>query len=318
MESTSSLLEEVAQAYEYQKNYESKVAEAAAYIHGVIRTTTSGPPEFGIVLGSGLGSIADEIKECDTIDYECIPNFPKTTVAGHAGKLIAGLLKGVPVIGLQGRKHYYEVADVPFNTGMLQVVFPVHVLAELGVRNYFATNAAGGLNEKYNRGDIMVIDTHINMIKNPLLGRKHTFETAGHKDTPRFTPMDNEYDRKLTDLLEEAARRANYDPTAGSTHRGTYLAVTGPSYETKGECRMFRQHADAIGMSTAPEIITARNRGMKCVGMSLITNKIAADGTNATNHEEVQDTSRDEKTRKKLCSTVRTFFTIYRDAYKHL
>lgn len=309
-------LEKLAKAYDYQQNYEDKVKESAIIIKQSLGFSKHGswqPPEFGLVLGSGLGDLADSIEDAKAIPYEHIPNFPRTTVHGHEGKLIYGKLEGVPVIGLKGRKHFYESADEPFNTGMLQVLFPVHVLANLGVKNYFATNAAGGLNLEYNIGDIMVLNSHINMIPNALLGRQHKFKRLDGEDTWRFQPMNDAYDTQLTSLLCKSANNICID-----TRIGSYLAVTGPTYETKGECLAFRDRlgADAVGMSTAPEVIAARNRGMKCVAFSCITNKIAEDGTNATNHEEVKAILDSSETRQKLTSTVQKFFEAYRNLYK--
>ena len=305
-------LEELHQFYDFSKNYESKVGEAARYLKPLVEKHK---PEFGLVLGSGLGDLADAIDVKADFAYKTIPHFPQTTVQGHEGRLIFGELEGVPVIGLKGRKHYYEVADLPFNVGMLQVIFPVHVLAELGVKNYFATNAAGGLNKNYNVGDVMVIDSHINMIPNALLGRHHDFKRVDNGESVwRFQPMNNAYDKELSQLLLEAGEKNGRMYALGDMKKGKYLAVTGPTYETEGECLAFRDGmgADAVGMSTAPEVIVARNRGMKCVGMSCITNKIAADGTNATNHEEVKTILESEEVRARLAGTVANFFTLYR------
>lgn len=299
-------------ASEYQKNYEKKVFEAASYLRNRIFERTYGIsqiPCFGIVLGSGLGGLANEIKKAKVIDYKDIPNFPTPTVSGHAGKLILGELEGVSVIGLQGRKHFYEVADDPF-TGMLQVVFPVHVLASLDVPNYFATNAAGGLNEQYAIGDIMAIKSHINLLPNPLLGRAHDFRRVDNNMSVNiFQPMNAAYDANLRAMLLRSC------PADQHIHEGTYMAVTGPSYETEAESKAFRDGfgADAIGMSTTPEIIIARNHGMKCVAMSCITNKIAPDGTNATSHEEVKRILDSPEINARLSSTVRNFFISYKN-----
>lgn len=313
---TEQILEKIAKAYEYQQRYEEVVRDVAINIKQALGFYDRGSwqkPEFGLVLGSGLGDLADAIEGAKVVPYENIPNFPKTTVPGHEGKLIYGTLEGVPVLGLKGRKHFYEVADEPFNTGMLQVVFPVHVLAELGVKNYFATNAAGGLNEEYQVGDIMVLNTHTNLMPNPLLGRHLKFNRLDGGETWRFQPMNDAYDPELTSLLCKSANDICID-----TRIGNYLAVTGPTYETKGECLAFRDGigADAVGMSTAPEVIVARNRGMKCVAFSCITNKIAKDGTNATDHKEVKAILELGETRQKLTSTVRKFFEAYRNLYK--
>jgi len=231
------------------------------------------------------------------------------TVPGHEGKLLIGELEGVPVIGLKGRKHFYEVADEPFNNGILQAVFPVHVLANLGVGNYFVTNASGGLNPEYGVGDIMVLRSHINFLPNALLGRHHDFTRVDDTGQVwRFQPMNDAYDPELTELLRQAGSAHE-----GHVHEGVYLAVTGPTYETKGESVAFRDglKADAVGMSTTPEVIVARNRGMKAVGMSCITNVIAVDGTNATNHEEVKAILDSPEVKDRLSSTVKNFFRLY-------
>ncbi|MBU1103951.1 MAG: purine-nucleoside phosphorylase [Nanoarchaeota archaeon] len=318
--STQKALEELTKAYSYQKNYEQKVKEAAIIIKqsfGHIRRGIWTPPEFGIVLGSGLGDLANEIEDAKTIKYEHIPNFPRTTVEGHEGKLIYGKIGDVPVIGLKGRKHYYEVADEPFNTGMLQIMFPVHVLAELGVKNYFATDTARGLNERYYVGDIMVLEDHVNHIPNALLGRQHDFKRVGGEPTLRHQPMNDAYDKDLTRMLfntggHDAIYRCH--SFGGFMRIGTYLAVTGLTYETKAECIEFRNGlgADAVGMSVTPEIIAAKNRGMKCVAMSCITNKILKDGTNATSNEEAKEILESETVKNNLTSTIRKFFTSYR------
>ncbi len=302
-------LEQLEKALDFKDNYETKVAEAANYIRDQLGDQK---PTFGVVLGSGLGDLADSIEGAKIIPYEQIPNFPETTVPGHEGKMLIGELEGVSVIGLKGRKHFYEVADEPFNNGILQTVFPVHVLADLRVENYFVTNASGGLNLDYGVGDIMVLHSHINGLPNALLGRHHNFTRVDDDARVlRFQPMNDAYDPKLTEMLK----------TAGSSHKdhvheGVYLAVTGPTYETKGECIAFRDglKADAVGMSTTPEVIVARNGGMKAVGMSCITNKIAADGTNATNHGEVKAILESEEVGNRLSSTVGNFFKLYRES----
>ncbi|MBS3147740.1 purine-nucleoside phosphorylase [Candidatus Woesearchaeota archaeon] len=293
------------QAFDFQKNYERKVAEAADYL----RPFLAEQPHFGIVLGSGLGDLASRIEQSVVLPYSSIPNFPVPTIEGHEGKLHIGKLQGVPVIGLQGRKHFYEVADLAMNVGMLQVVFPVHVLAELCVPNYFVTNAAGGLNLDYQVGDMMILRSHINMIPSPLLGQHHSFKRVNDGQRVwRFQPMSFEYDPSLRSLLEQSGEQFGQ-----TIRKGVYLAVTGPTYETQGECIAFRDglHADAVGMSTTPEVIIARNRGMNCVGFSCITNKIAADGTNATNHEEVKAILDSAQVRHRLTSTVENFFRAY-------
>lgn len=295
-------------ALDFCENYEQKVEEAVKYLKSKLNNFK---PEFGIVLGSGLGDLADSIKEAKVIPYNEIPNFPITTVAGHDGKLIIGMLEGIPVICFKGRKHYYEVADQPLNTGLLQIVFPVHVLASLGVKNYFVTNAAGALNSKYAIGDIMIIKSHFSLIPNPLLGRHLNFLRVDGKKTFRFQPMNNAYDLELRKLLLKASGKYR-----SNVQEGVYVALTGPTYETEAECIAFRKgfQADAVGMSTAPEVIVARNRGMNVVGFSCITNVIAEDGTNATNHEEVKVILESKEVKERLLIIVKEFFKLYRES----
>lgn len=300
-------IQKLEEALDFRDNYELKVKEAADFIETKLGDSK---PTFGIVLGSGLGDIADSIEKANTIDYSEIPNFPSTTVPGHEGKMLIGELEGVPIIGLKGRTHYYEVADDFFNNGILKCVFPVHVLAELGVENYFVTNASGGLNQNYSVGDIMILKSHINLLPNPLLGRHHNFSKVdGSGRVWRFQPMNEAYDSKLTKILKDASLTHK-----DHFHEGVYVAVTGPSYETEGECIALRDGygADSVGMSTTAEVIVARNRGMKAVGFSCITNAITAEGSNPTNHDEVKAILDSTKIRNRLSSTVRNFFNLYK------
>jgi purine-nucleoside phosphorylase len=301
-------------ALKYQQQYEQIVKVAADSVRMYLRKT----PEFGITLGSGLGDLADTITNPRRISYTDIPSFPLTTVPGHEGTMIIGELQDVPVIGLKGRKHFYEVADAPFNTGILQTVFPVHVLAELGVRNYFSTNAVGGLRidasgkPAFKVGDMMAIKTHINMLPNPLVGRQMEFTRVDNKEKIYFfEPMARAYSSEFRKLLLKAG-----EAYPGHMHEGTYLALSGKSFETEGECVAFRDgwKADTVGMSTAPEVIVARNRGMGVVGMNCITNVVTADGTNATNHEEVLNVLNSLEVRQRLSGTVRGFFDLYRQS----
>ncbi len=294
-------LQKLVQALEYQDHYEKKITEAADFLKKYTKT-----PLFGLVLGSGLGDLAHQITDATIIPYHEIPHFPRPTVHGHEGKLYIGNIEGVPIIGLQGRKHYYEVADEPFNTGMLQVIFPVHVLASLGVPNYFVTNAAGGLNTKYLVGDIMIIMSHINCLPNPLLGRQHSLARLDGTPVWRFQPMNDAYDQEFISILTHAG--CSYK---NHIRHGIYAAVTGSSYEATGECIALRAlHADAVGMSTTPEVIVARNRGMRVGGFSCITNMIAPDGTNAANHKEVTAILESSETKNRLATIVRNFFRL--------
>lgn len=302
-------LEKLQQAMDFRDNYESKVEEAVNYIKSKINDFK---PVFGVVLGSGLGCLSDAIENAKVISYDEIPNFPTTTVAGHEGKLIAGTLEDISIIAFKGRKHYYEVADEPFNNAMLKVVFPVHVLAGLDVKNYFVTNAAGGLNLQYKVGDIMIIKSHLNFLPNPLLGRHHSFTRVDNQErVERFQPMNNAYDSELRKLLLQAGAESKKH-----VHQGVFMGFTGPTYETEAEGITFRDglKADAVGMSTTPEVIVARNRGMKAVGMSCITDMIEKDGTNAACHEEVKAILDSSEIKNRLLSIVKNFFVLYRES----
>lgn len=286
------------------RHYETMVLSAALYL-GEILEKHAMRPVFGITLGSWLGEIAGLIKNALEIPYRNIPYFPLPTIHGHEGTLVIGEIEGVLVMGLKGRTHYYEVADQL--AGILQTVFAVNVLAELGVRNYFVTNAAGRLNLSYNVGDLMVLRSHINGLPNPLLGRPMNFRRVDDGTrVVRFPPMNAAYDPALRRMLITASAAHE-----GHIHEGVYIAVPGPSYETEAESLAFRRESDAVGMSTTNEVIAARNRGMDVVGMSIITNAIEEDGTNATSHEEVAATLNSEDVRARLVSTVLNFFRMY-------
>lgn len=273
--------------------YVQQVTAATSYIQKQI-TQRAFSPKIALTLGSGLNSLAGLIKPIAAIPYKDIPHFPVSTVVGHEGTLIAGYLEGVPIIGLKGRKHYYEVAGL--TRPMDVVTFPVHVAANLGCRLYVATNAAGGLNPTYKVGNLMVITSHIGLFQpNPLLGSHHDFGNNAF-----FQPQNTEYSPKLRALFTSIDR---------SIHEGVYVGLTGKTYETQAECLMLRaMGADAVGMSTVPEVIVATNRGMDTFGVSMITNAIAKDGTNATNHEEVTTVLNSKKTEENLYRIFRKFF----------
>ena len=214
-------------------------------------------PEIGIVLGSGLGKFADSIEPIETIPYSEIPNFARSTAIGHKGNMIIGRAGGKVVCAMQGRFHYYE------GYPMEQVTLPVRVMARMGVKTLFVSNAAGGVNPGYKVGDLMIIDDHINTMPNPLIGPNH--ELFGE----RFPDMSCAYDRELIAKAEEVAAELGI-----KTKRGVYLANTGPSYETPAEIRYYRTiGADAVGMSTVPEVLVARHCGLRVFGMSIITNE---------------------------------------------
>ncbi len=230
-----------------------KFKETASFIFKIIGEK----PDVGIVLGSGLGKLADKIQNPITIPYSTIPNFVNSTAMGHKGNLIFGILGGKKVLAMQGRFHYYE------GYGMDQVTFPIRVMHYLGVKTLFVSNAAGGVNYNLKVGDLMIISDHINLLPNPLVGKN--IEEIG----PRFLDMTRTYDREIIRLAEEIAEKENI-----SLKKGVYLAGTGPTFETPAEYAFFRTiGADAVGMSTVPEVIVGRHCGMKIFGMSVISNE---------------------------------------------
>ena len=214
-------------------------------------------PVAGIVLGSGLGQLADKIEDQTVIPYTDIPGFPASTAMGHKGNYIFGRLGGKTVVAMQGRIHYYE------GYGMDKVVLPIRVMMRLGIGYLFVSNAAGGVNFHFHVGDLMIIRDHINLLPNPLVGPNDPDEG------PRFPDMTRPYDPKLIAKARKIARAEHIFP-----QEGTYLADSGPSYETPAEYRFYRTiGADAVGMSTVPEVIVARHADIPVFGMSVITNE---------------------------------------------
>ncbi len=295
------------EARERVLNYETRVAEAAKYIKEHLRDQ----PVFAITLGSGLGDLADEIENAQVIPYNKIPNFPTPTTKGHAGNLIIGELEGVPILGLQGRKHWYEVSDWPMRSGILEVAFAADVVASLGIGHCFLTNATGGANLEYKVGDLMVIQDHINFgIPSPIGGRKKRLSTLEGKTAKRFTDQSENYDPGLSKMLHRAAKDAEKDFRA---HKGVLVAKETPEYESAAEVRMLRSWgADAMGMSVVPEDIALRTRGVKVFGFSLITNQTSEDGTNATSHEEVMATLNDPRVKNFASNTIKGFLRLYK------
>lgn len=234
-------------------------------------------PDYGIVLGTGLGNLANEINAEVRIPYAEIPNFPVSTVTGHHGELIFGELGGKKVLAMRGRFHYYEGYDMP------QVIFPIRVMKYLGIQNLIVSNASGGVNPAFSVGDIMVIDDHINFIpEHPLRGAND--ERFG----PRFVDMHEPYDLKMIAAFEEIAKKQNV-----KIQKGTYLALQGPTFETPAEYGMvFRTGADAVGMSTVPEVIVAKHMGMTCFGLSVITDLGIEGQVLEVSHEEVQEVAK--------------------------
>lgn len=214
-------------------------------------------PEVGIILGSGLGKFADKIADPVVIPYKDIPGFPVSTAVGHKGNFIAGHIAGKTVLAMQGRFHYYE------GYSMDRVTLPVRVMKALGIETLFVSNAAGGMGDEFKMGDIMIIKDHINMLPNPLIGPN--IDELG----PRFPDMTQPYD---LGLIRQAKAIAEEIGIAGIIHTGVYLACSGPTYETPAEYRFYKIiGADAVGMSTVPEVIIARHMGMRAFGVSVIT-----------------------------------------------
>jgi purine-nucleoside phosphorylase len=240
-----------------------------------VRNLTQYQPKIGLILGSGLGDLAKSIENPDFIPYKDIPSWPKSTVHGHSGQLVIGKLEGQTVIVMQGRAHYYE------GYSMAEVTLPVRVMKRLGVEILIVTNAAGAINPDYEPGDVMFLSDHIAMIamagNNPLRGPN--IEEFG----PRFPDMSQPYDAKLQNLAKSVAEKANID-----THKGVYISLSGPSFESPADLRFLRTiGADAVGMSTVPEVIVARHASMRVLGISGISNKANLDGSTMTTHEEV-------------------------------
>lgn len=245
-----------------------QIQETASYIKSQIRTV----PETAIILGSGLGKLAEEITNAHIIDYKDIPHFPVSTVEGHSGRLIFGYLGEKEVMAMQGRFHYYE------GYSMKEVTFPIRVMRELGIKTLFVSNAAGGTNPSFEVGDLMIITDHINFFpEHPLRGKNISYG-------PRFPDMSEAYDRALITKAQKIATEKGI-----TIREGVYLGTQGPTYETPAEYRMFaRWGADAVGMSTVPEVIVANHCGIRVFGISVITDLGVEGKIVEVSHEEVQ------------------------------
>lgn len=233
--------------------------------------------QIGLILGSGLNEVIGEIMEIeDEVAYKDIEGMHESTAPGHVGKFLLGRIAGVSVVAMQGRLHYYE------GYAMQDIVKPIHLLHEIGIRSLIVTNASGGINLDYQAGDFMIIEDHINFMgNNPLIGPKI-------EGTERFPDMTFTYDRKYIECLKRIAKRYPI-----KMHSGIYIGVTGPSYETPAEIRAFRVlGADAVGMSTVPEVIAARQLGMRICGISLISNMAAGVLNQRLTEEEVLEAGR--------------------------
>jgi purine-nucleoside phosphorylase len=250
-----------------------QAALAAIYQHRLLQ------PRVAIVLGSGLGSLADEVTHATRVPYQQIPFFQATHASGHAGQLVLGYLAGVPVVLMQGRVHRYE----GFATA--DIGLPIHVMHALGATILLATNAAGGLNPRYRAGDLMLIDQHINCLwsRAQALGPAPALGLAPAATNLSLRSLTQVYDRELLERVSQLALQAKIP-----LQRGTYVATLGPTYETRAEYRMFRaMGGDAVGMSTVPEVLAARYLGLRCLAISVITNVAMTDFPRSTNHDEV-------------------------------
>lgn len=255
------------------EDYYQKVCETAEFIKSKIKHA----PKIGIILGSGLGPLVDHIEERLEIDYEEIPHFPLTTVAGHAGKLVSGKIGGVPVIAMKGRFHHYEGYDIS------QVTYHIRVFKLLGIDDLLVTNAAGGINKSFKSGALMLIKDHISSFApSPLRGKN--YDEFG----VRFPDMSEAYSKSLREMAKNTAASLGVE-----VKEGVYAYAQGPMYETPAEIRALGiLGADAVGMSTVQEVITARHAGMKVLGISCITNMAAGILDQPLNHEEVMETAR--------------------------
>lgn len=234
--------------------YELRIKEACTYLQGFFKEQ----PTIAIILGTGLGKVAEMIHTFHEIPYQDIPHFPLSTVESHSGKLLFGTLGGKTVLAMKGRFHYYE------GYGMRQITFPIRVFKSLGIEKLFVSNACGALNPDYKASNIMIIDDHINLLgNNPLIGQN--LSAFG----PRFPDMSRPYDSALIDLIFQQAEALNI-----SLHKGIYVAVSGPNLETRAEYKFLRIiGGDVVGMSTVPEVIVARHMNMRVAGFSIITDE---------------------------------------------
>jgi purine-nucleoside phosphorylase len=240
--------------------------------HDFIRKKTTLEPELGIILGTGLGQLAESMEVETAVSYEQIPHFPVSTVESHAGRLIFGILSDKKVVAMQGRFHYYE------GYSMQDITFPVRVMKELGIQILLVSNACGGLNPLFKAGDVMVISDHINLVgDNPLRGRND--DSLG----PRFPDMYNCYDKDLIALAEKTALELGI-----KLQKGVYVSVAGPNLETGAEYRFLRRlGADVVGMSTVPEVIVATHQGTRVLGFSIVTDMGLPDALKPTDLEEI-------------------------------
>lgn len=261
-----------------------EIKEAADFIQSRINRA----PAVAMILGSGLGDLAEEIEESVHIPYNEIPHFPVSTVEGHAGRLVIGKFQGKEVIAMQGRFHYYE------GYSMQEVTFPVRVMKSLGAENLIVTNACGGMNKSYQPGDLMVIEDHLNMTNdNPLIGEN--LEAFG----PRFPDMSTAYNKEFQELAHRCAEKDGL-----TLQQGVYAGITGPYFMSAAELIMLRRlGGDVVGMSTVPEVIVAQHSGMNVLGISCVTDMAVGEDLQGVTHQEVMETA--ARTKPKFISLVK-------------
>ncbi|HEX6185419.1 MAG TPA: purine-nucleoside phosphorylase [Pyrinomonadaceae bacterium] len=271
-----------------ESQHHETLYERAEHAARFLRTRIDADVRVALVLGSGLGAFADQLEDAEAVPYVEIPGFARPTVEGHAGRLVLGRVGGVAVAAMQGRFHFYEGYTLE------EVTFPIRVLGLLGAKSLVLTNAAGGLNNSYEQGALILISDHLNLMgTNPLLGRNDA------RFGPRFPDMTEVYDREYQDAAIAESREMGLE-----LRRGIYAALTGPSYETPAEIRMLRLlGADAVGMSTVPEALVARHMGLRVLGFSCITNMAAGVLDKPINHEEVIETG--ERVRETFAELLR-------------
>jgi purine-nucleoside phosphorylase len=261
-----------------------RLEETCSFLAG----KTSIRPRIGLILGSGLGELADQLEQPDSIDYGMIPHFPVSTVEGHAGKLVFGRLEGQPVVAMQGRFHYYE------GYSMQEVTYPVRVMKALGVQMLLVTNACGGLNPSFQPGNLMIIRDHLNLTgSNPLIGPNEP--SLG----PRFPDMSRAYAPDLAELAKQTAAALGIE-----VREGVYAGISGPNYMTPAELKMLRLlGADAVGMSTVPEVIVASHAGLQMIGIACVTDMAIAETLEPLTHEQVIEVA--NRTKPKFIALVK-------------
>jgi purine-nucleoside phosphorylase len=259
-----------------------------------IKEKTNFTPEYGVILGSGLGSFTDDIEVEFTLPYSEIPNFPVSTVQGHKGALVFGTIGNKKVVAMQGRFHYYE------GYSMQEVTFPVRVMKYLGVEKLIVSNASGGVNPIYKVGDVVIINDHINMMpEHPLRGKNED------RFGPRFVNMSEPYSKNMISKAKELAQKMNIE-----VKEGIYLGLQGPTFETLSEYRMVKKlGADCVGMSTVPEVIVARHMNMECFGLSIITDMGDEDNIETVSHDEVLEAAK--KAEPKVRSLIKELILNY-------